>query len=186
MLFFQDGHGLKLPDLGVAIETVAAFAFHGGDPEGEHGVQTLPSGAHQCRQIGLAGGVHRAGDAAAPGHDVHVAHALQAPGKFLGPVAPEDEVGVGIHKSGQHGLAGGVDDGEGLGVDRGHHVGGFPHGRDDAVFDAYRAVAHDLQIVHGVPATCLEPAVGGKLIGMDNEQISVHGLFLRQGSFVGL
>ena len=111
-------HHLQLLQLGFQVQAVAAFAFHRRDPETQHGIQPLFSGCGQRFPAGSARGRHRTVDTAAPGHDFHIGVACQAPGKLVGTVAPEDEVGVGIHKPGQDRFAGAIDDGKIIPVDR--------------------------------------------------------------------
>ena len=156
-------------------KTVAAFPLHRGDPEGEHAVQAGPACGDQFSPAGPSGGFNGAENAPAPGHDLHVAVTAKAPGEFIGPVTAEDEVGVGIHKSGKHRFAGRIDDGKPFRVDACRHLGGSSHGGDAAVFDPYRPVLDDPQVVHGrSPLPGGKAAAGDQLGGVFDDEVAVH------------
>jgi hypothetical protein len=162
-------HDLQLLDFGFAVQAVAALALDRRDPEGQHGVEPLESGRNQLLARSAARGANGAEDAAAALQDVHVAVALQPPGVFFGPIAAEDEVGVGVDEPRQDGLAGGVDDGESGKVPAGraqpgHHGRRRPHARDLAVFDDHRPVGDDAEIGHG-PALLRRKSAAGDEFG---------------------
>ncbi|MCY1521722.1 hypothetical protein D9M68_565470 [compost metagenome] len=78
------------------VQAVAGLHFQGGDAIAQQ-LARAPGGAlQQLVLAGLAGGAHRAGDAAALGGDLGIADAFQALLELAAAVAAEHQVGVAV------------------------------------------------------------------------------------------
>ena len=157
---------LQHADLGVMIHTVAGLAFHSGDAELQHPVQTLAAKLHEFFLGSCSGGNHGGVDAAASLHDGHVGVALQPPAELIGAVAAEKEVSVGIYEAGKYGLAGGIDD---LIVLAGHflvQLFGGAHSHDLVVMDENAAVLDQSDIRHFFAVLRCGASAGYQLGGM--------------------
>ena len=106
--FVESEDDLKLAQLSFEVQAVAGFGFDGGAAVFEAGKRPLARLGQQFIQAGCAGGLNGAGNTAASRHDLHVGFAFQAHFKLSGAVARPDEMGVGVHKTGQKSAATGI------------------------------------------------------------------------------
>ena len=109
MLLVQFCHHRKLFQLGRRIKSIAAFPFDCGHAETKHRIKSPKASLQQFGRRGLPGGANTVDDAAAPLHDIHVSIAAQPPGKFFGPVAGKQEMGMRVDKTWQNAAASRVD-----------------------------------------------------------------------------
>ena len=167
-------HRFQLLDFGIEVEPVAAFPFHGGHPEGKHGIEAPEPRADEFLLGSGPGSGNRADDTTAPLHDVHVAVAPQPPGKLLGPIAAKDKMGVRIDEAGQHGAVGSIDDSIAAGVDPGQNIRRSAHGADDTLPHDDGTLGDHLQILHRLPAFGGETAAGDQFGGILDDQVSFH------------
>ena len=171
----QGGDGPEHLELARGVEPVAGLDLDGGRAQGQHGVQAGAGLALQLVHGGLAHGAHRAGDAAAGGHDLHVAGPPDPQLELVHPVAGIKDVGVGIDKAGADDAAAGVD-GLAAGIAGSQFVGGSG-GHDRAAVDGHRPIGQGTHIGHGAgPLGAAGAGAGDQLGGAVDQQIDVHGM----------
>src|SRR6185503_1956000 len=93
----------------VDVETVAALALHGGDPECKHLFQESRGFVAQLLLGGLPGLAHRRGDAAAALRNVEIAPAPKPLVEFVGSPAAKGQVGMAVDQPWYHQPPTGID-----------------------------------------------------------------------------